>query len=210
MLLIRMCYAADLPPVDELLRSLTASGAASARPVQAGNESRRSRDVADLFELGEPLRARRVAGETESTAPRAELAPESAPAPAARLDSFQAVVALVGEQRDVRLKLALEEDVELVRFKPGHIELHLLPNAARDLANDLGKKLQYWTGERWMISLTDERGERPLGEVRREREAQMLEEARRHPSVQSVLRHFPGAEITAVRDLIGEAGGKKD
>jgi hypothetical protein len=29
----------------------------------------------------------------------------------------------------------------------------------------------------------------------------MLEEARRHPSVQSMLRHFPEAEITAVREL---------
>jgi DNA polymerase-3 subunit gamma/tau len=61
-----------------------------------------------------------------------------------------------------------------------------------------------------MISLTDEKGERPLGEVRREHEAKMLEEARRHPSVQSVLRHFPGAEITAVREIGDGNGGKKD
>jgi DNA polymerase-3 subunit gamma/tau len=210
MLLIRMCYAADLPPVDELVRSLTASGSNIAKPAQAGNESRRSRDVADSFDAGELPRARRVAGEEGSTVPQAELAPTNPPASAIRLDSFSAVVAFVGEQRDVRLKLALEEDVELMRFKPGHIELHLLPNAARDLANDLGKKLQHWTGERWMISLTEERGECPLGEIRREREAQMLEEARRHPSVQSVLRHFPQAEITAVRDLSQDKGGKKD
>ena len=114
-------------------------------------------------------------------------------------------------KRDVLLKLALEDSAELVRFKPGHIELHVLPNAPKDLANDLGRKLKFWTGERWMISLTEERGETPLGDVRREREARMLEEARRHPSVQSVLRHFPEAEITAVRDLsAGDERTKKD
>ena len=109
------------------------------------------------------------------------------------------------------LKLALEDGAELVRFKAGHIELHVLPSAPKDLANDLGRKLKFWTGERWMISVTEERGERPLGEVRREREARMLEEARRHPAVQSVLRRFPDAEVTAVRDLsAGEPRAKKD
>ena len=84
------------------------------------------------------------------------------------------------------LKLALEDSAELVRFRPGHIELHLLASAPKDLANDLGRKLKFWTGERWMISVTEERGEKPLGEVRR-------------------------AEITSVRDLSPEdARAKKD
>ena len=136
---------------------------------------------------------------------------QAAPEPSSRLDSFLSVVALAGGKREVKLKLALEEDVELVRFKPGHVELRLLPSAPRDLANDLGRKLQQWTGERWMISLTDEPGETPLGQVRRAREARLVEEVRRHPAVQSVLRHFPKAEITAVRDLsVEKNGAEKD
>jgi DNA polymerase-3 subunit gamma/tau len=105
--------------------------------------------------------------------------------------------------------MALEDDVELVRFKPGQIELHLLPDAAADLAHDLGRKLMHWTGDRWMISVTDQRGEKPLGVVRREYEARLLEEARRHPSIQAVMRQFPEAEIVSVRDL-GDSGPKKD
>jgi DNA polymerase-3 subunit gamma/tau len=212
MLLIRMCYAANLPPLDEVIRGLTTPDASRTKPAQERNESGGSRVVAESFADSEPPRARRAVGETDLTAASAERAPaKAAPDASPRLESFQAVVALIGAKREVRLKLALEENAELVRFKPGHIELHLLPNAPRDLANDLGRKLQHWTGERWMISLTDERGERKLGDVRREREAKMLEEARRHPAVQSALRHFPQAEITAVRDLsAGDDGGKKD
>jgi DNA polymerase-3 subunit gamma/tau len=210
MLLIRMSYAADLPPLDEIIRGLGNAGPGQTKPALGRNESGRSRDVADSFDGSEPPRARRLAGEADTAAPKAELLPAATPAPSPRLDSFLAVVALAGAQRDVKLKLALEEDAQLVRFKPGHIELHLLPAAPANLANDLGKKLQQWTGERWMISLTDEPGERPLGEVRREREAKMVEEARRHPSVQSVLRHFPNAEITAVRDLSVAPDAKKD
>jgi DNA polymerase-3 subunit gamma/tau len=213
MLLIRMCYAANLPPLDEVIRSLTGSGASGSRQGQAGNESRRSRDVADSFDASEPPRARRVAGEADPAAPRAQYEPAAAPAVSElpRPDSFKAVVALAATKREVKLKLSLEEHVELVQFKPGHIELHLLPGAPRDLANDLGRKLQHWTQERWIISLTDKRGERPLGEVRREQEARMVEEARRHPTVQSVLRQFPGAEIASVRELDESAPrGRKD
>ncbi|MGB0087640.1 MAG: DNA polymerase III subunit gamma/tau, partial [Rhodomicrobiaceae bacterium] len=128
-----------------------------------------------------------------------------------RLQSFADVVALAAEKRDIVLKIALEDTAELVRFKPGQIELHLLADAPKDLANELGRKLKAWTGERWMISVTAERGETPLGQVRRQREAKLLEEARRHPAVQSVMRHFPEAEIVAVRELgAGDKPAKKD
>jgi DNA polymerase-3 subunit gamma/tau len=127
------------------------------------------------------------------------------------LQSFADIVALAAEKRDILLRLALEDTVELVRFKPGQIELHLLPDAPGDLAQDLGRKLRHWTGDRWMISVTDQRGEKPLGQVRREKEAKMLEEARRHPSVQAVMRQFPEAQIVGVRELgPGDRGPKGD
>jgi DNA polymerase-3 subunit gamma/tau len=157
-----------------------------------------------------PPNGRRTAG-AENAALDTAAPPEAAAPQGPRLDSFADIVALAADKRDVLLKLALEDGAELVRFRHGHIELHVLPDAPKDLANDLGRKLKFWTGERWMISVTEERGEKPLGAVRREREARMLEEARRHPAVQSLLRRFPEAEITAVRDLgAGDGRAKKD
>ncbi len=213
MLLIRMCYAADLPPPEEIIRRLTGKPADQPRGEPSRNESRASANVLDSSgSAAPPPKGRRAAGGED-------IPPETAATPALeasvptgpRLDSFADIVAMAAEKRDVLLKLALEDGAELVRFKQGHVELHLLPGAPKELANDLGRKLKFWTGERWMISVTEERGEKPLGEVRREREARMLEEAKRHPAVQSVLRRFPDAEITAVRDLsAGDERAKKD
>ena len=211
MLLIRMCYAADLPPPEEIIRRLTGKLADQPHAEPSRNESRASESVPDSSARGAaPANGRRAVG-GENAAPETMPVAEAAAPAGPRLDSFADVVAMAAEKRDVLLKLALEDGAELVRFKPGHIELHVLPSAPKDLANDLGRKLKFWTGERWMISVTEERGERPLGEVRREREARMLEEARRHPAVQSVLRRFPDAEVTAVRDLsAGDGRAKKD
>ncbi|MEJ2117074.1 MAG: DNA polymerase III subunit gamma/tau [Alphaproteobacteria bacterium] len=212
MLLIRMCYAANLPSPDDLIRRLTQNPGLGTNGERAMNESLTSGGVPDSSSMSQ---ARLVAGGAGGAdiAPLAGGMPEAdamletaiIQTPAApKLESFVDVVTMATERRDMRLRFALEDDVELVRFKPGHIELHLLPNATKALTGDLSRKLKDWTGERWIVSITEERGEKPLGEVRREHAARMKEEARRHPAVQQVLQTFPGSEITAVRDLNSE------
>jgi DNA polymerase-3 subunit gamma/tau len=79
-------------------------------------------------------------------------------------------VALAEEKRDMRLKLALDSDVRLVRFEPGRIEFELAPGGARDLASTLTQKLQLWTNERWMVSIVAAGGAPTLKEQRTEKE----------------------------------------
>jgi DNA polymerase-3 subunit gamma/tau len=110
--------------------------------------------------------------------------------------SFEEVVALVGARREVKLKDDLEERVSVVKFDAaGSIELHLLPGAPKELGNELRERLNRWTGKRWVVALGNAPGERPLGEIQREREAAELREIQSHPAVAAVLQQFPGAKI---------------
>jgi DNA polymerase-3 subunit gamma/tau len=124
--------------------------------------------------------------------------PASAPS-LANPKSFKDVVALAEEKRDLKLKHALSEQVRLVRFRPGHLELNPLPNAPKELGQDLMRKLKSWTGRVWIVALSGDQGAAPLGVQRREREAREIERIRDHPDVKQVLQHFPGARIAAVR-----------
>jgi len=120
------------------------------------------------------------------------------------LRTFADVVAAAGERREAKLKVHLEEHVSLVRFDPaGSIELHLLAGAPKELANELREKLNAWTGRRWMVAVSKTPGERPIGEVERERAAAEVRDLEKHPAVAAVLRQFPDAEITSVRPLSG-------
>ena len=127
-------------------------------------------------------------------------APAEAP-----LRTFAEVVALVGKRRDMRLKVHLEEHVSLVKFDAaaGSIDIFLLPGAPPEIANDLREKLNRWTNRRWVVVLSKSRGELPIAEVRRQREAVELEQLKRHPAVQAVLKEFPDARIADVRPLAG-------
>jgi DNA polymerase-3 subunit gamma/tau len=121
------------------------------------------------------------------------------------LKSFDDVVALAEAKRDLKLKHALLEQVRLVQFKPGMIEINPLPQAPRELGQELMRKLKAWTGRVWIVAVSDEEGKSPLGVQRREREARDIEAVREHPAVKEVMQHFPGARIAAVRPVVQPA-----
>ena len=104
------------------------------------------------------------------------------------------------------MKLALLEQVRLVHFKHGNIELNPLPQAAKDLTQELMRKLKAWTGRVWIVAVSDEPGAEPLGAQRRDRDAREIEKIREHPKVKEVLQHFPDARIAAVRPTVPLAG----
>jgi len=196
MVLVRLAYAANLPPPGELARRLSAE--AGATQTGTSKTEKASRDTA-------PARAETRDASSEEEAPdllaaSREEPPEQEP-DLPELRTFEDVVALAEAKRDLKLKHALTEQVRLVRFKPGTIEINPLPHARRELGQELMRKLKAWTGRVWMVAVSDEEGASPLGVQRREKEAREIEKVREHPSVKQVMKHFPDARITAVRPV---------
>ena len=216
MVLVRLAYAADLPPPGELARRLAdgagtsggqATGAPSPRPSRRPEPAETLRAPRAETPRVETRSVEASPRETENPAPSpaADDEPAEAPATLPELNSFDDVVALAEAKRDLKLKHALLEQVRLVRFKPGTIELSPLPQAPRELGQELMRKLKAWTGRVWIVALSDEEGATPLGQQRREKEAREIETVREHPAVKQVMQHFPGARIAAVRPVIEPA-----
>ena len=191
MVLVRLAYAADQPTPDEVLRRLAAA------PASEGNGGRPSPPAASggSGPAGSAARA--------AQPPLASLAvarPDSGEAePRARLARFEDLVALAQAKRDIQLKVALESDVRLVRFEPGSIEFSLVPGASPQLAQTLMRRLQEWTGTRWMVAISRAEGAPTLKERAAAREREQLTGVAADPLVRRVLERFPGAEIVAVR-----------
>jgi DNA polymerase III subunit gamma/tau len=190
MVLIRLAFTADLPAPDEVLRALGGTTAPRSSATPAAPHLQAS--------LASPLSAAEPDAEEDEDG-------EFSPAPTPRLSvlrSFADVVRLVGSRREAKLKVHLEEHVSLVKFDAGgSIELHLLPGAPKELANELREKLNLWTQARWMVALSKTPGARPLGEEERARAAAEIRELRQHPAVAAVLQEFPDAEISSVRPI---------
>ena len=207
MLLIRMAFTSDLPTPEEILRGAGPRPAARSSGATASTASNGGTHApAPRASLGPP--SSRTVAQTPSTAAAAR-SPEAIP----ELASFTELVDFVGIKRDARLKVMLEDNVSLVRYEPGQIDIYLLPGAPRELANELREKLNQWTGRKWMVALSREPGAKSIGEIKRELEDAEMACAMRDPLVLDMLKHFPDAEVLGVRSIgpdIAESIGTGD
>jgi len=210
MVLVRIAYAADLPTPDEVVRSLgetprgngagaTAASAARAElPTRAEAAPQHGGSPRGPLASAAPAAApARLRQEPVPQQPIAQAAP-SGPVPHA-VRSFEALIALAAEKRDLAIKSALERDVRLVHFEDGRLDIALEPSARNTLVGELSKKVSEWTGRRWMVVVSADQGAPTLRAQAEQRKAELKSDVRSDPLVQAVLARFPGAEIVDVR-----------
>jgi DNA polymerase-3 subunit gamma/tau len=195
MVLVRMAYAADLPTPDEVVRSLSEN--VSARTQGSGSPAQPESYTA-RYEAprGSPRSAAAVSPRpTDEPIARAE---QPAAMPTLAIGSFEELIALAAEKRDIAVKMALERDVRLVRCEDGQLEIALEASATKTLVHDLQRKLAGWTGKRWIVVVSKEQGAPTLRAQAEAQQAEIERGVQRDPLVQAVLSRFPGAKIVGV------------
>jgi len=190
MALIRLAYAADLPPTDKLVRDLLDGGTSPAP---------RSANSNPPLEGGSKTRS--VLGEGSARS-AANPAPQAVAHNAPILRTLEDIAGLAQANGAPVLKVHLENDVHLVSLEPGRLEFRPSARAPRTLAGDLAQKLKDWTGTRWVVTLAREGGAPTLAEQKKAAKAARHERVLQEPLVRAVLDRFPGAEIVAVRDVV--------
>ncbi len=191
MAVIRLTHVADLPDPETLIRKLTSAAppaGATHVPAPSGNGGN---------------------GGTRMVARGgAQPAPAEADPGLHRLASFDHVVDLVREARDMTLLVEIETALRLVRYAPGRIEFEPAPGAKPDFAQRLAHRLQSMTGARWGVSVVSAGGQPTLAEQRAEEQAAARLAVAGDPLVAAVMAAFPGAEIVEIRDLSAEAAAE--
>jgi DNA polymerase-3 subunit gamma/tau len=206
MLIVRLCYAADLPTPDEVIRRWrdgAGNGVAGGSAPSGGMPPKAPQAMTGAPpQASAPLPQTRGALSlaTSQAAPAAApvAIPASAAQPMMRIRRFEDIPAIAGEKRDIALKIAVERDIRLVFFQEGRIEINVAPGAA-DVATKLSRALQEWTGQRWIVGLSQAEGEETLYDREQARKADEARGVRANPAVRAVLEAFPGAEITRVQ-----------
>jgi len=207
MVLVRIAYAADLPTPDEVVRSLNGEGGAPARGNGGAAVAPAAPALAPRYEAprGSPRSSAAV-----SPRPADDPVAGAQAVPTLSIGSFEQLIALAAEKRDIPIKMALERDVRLVRCEDGQLEVALEPNAARALVHDLQRKLTAWTGKRWIVVVSTEQGAPTLRQQMEARQAEIERGVQADPLVQAVLNRFPGAKIVGVTQNAPEAGEADD
>lgn len=195
MAVLRLIHAAGMPDPLDLLKKLengeAVSAGGGARAPASGNPAPVAREAAPA-----PTASVTTADVVPHPAARSAAPAPMADAPA----DFPALVRMFGERRELLLAKALHDDVHVVSYAPGKVELRLTDRAPRDLAQRMMQCLEAWTGSRWLVSLSQAEGEMTL----REQEAMQAEAERAavlaDPLVRAAMETFPGAELIDIID----------
>jgi len=191
MVLIRVAYAAELPPPADLIKQLRESGATNAAAISTAPSSGGPAPRAKLASGGGAVLTPAVATQA---IPQADVSVSPAPT------NFRELVALFAEKREGGLHGQLYSNVNLVRCEQGMLEINVGPSAPANLAARLGQCLTEWTGQRWMISVsTGAKGQPTLAEQDKAATQKRQEKALAHPLVQAVTASFPGAKLASLK-----------
>lgn len=205
MILVRLGYAAQLPSPAELVRSIQQSGHAPASPAASVvNAPAASRS--EIRASTHPISSNAPVMTSATRAPQpVGLAPTMA-ATAPKLEpesqklheihSFLELVELFEEKREPTLATHLINDMRLVSFAPGRVEVKPIGHMSPDIPARINRRLQEWTGERWQVVYNEAaEGELSIREQRAAAASKVREYALAHPKITAVRAMFPDAEI---------------
>ena len=214
MVLVRLTHAASLPGPDELARmqpetdeaAAAPRGAAPSRQLQPGTTA--SAVSAPVGQRPQMQAAFPSAAQATGSGPQARATELSPPRPrpqpealgeALVLNSFDELILLAEDKRDIRIRTLLRRNVRLVNFADGKIEVNLTENTPHNFITDLSNRLQEWTGRRWMVVTSREGGQPTLEEAEKAEVRDRAEQALANPAVDAILQRFPGARIVDVK-----------
>lgn len=201
MAVIRLTHVADLPDPESLIRKLQSSqpgpvvGGAPAGGGGGGGMVHASTRLSAPA-MGPVHGATMMQGAAQGGQATAFAL---APGALESYVSFDHVVDLIRERRDMKLLVEVETTLRLAKYAPGRIEFEPTADAPRDLASRLATRLQGWTGARWAVTVVNAGGKATLAEEQDKERLAAEAKAMENPLVQAVIAAFPGAKISAMR-----------
>ena len=115
------------------------------------------------------------------------------------INSFDELLDICTQKKEIKLKYELEKNVNLVKFEKNRIEISFNDNLDKDFVKDLSSKLYEWTDERWIITFSKSKGEMSVKEKQKNKKDELINEVKNLEIYKKVMEKFPDAELIDVK-----------
>jgi len=115
------------------------------------------------------------------------------------ISSFDDLLDVCTQKKEIKLKYELEKNVNLVKFERNRIEISFNDNLDKDFVKDLSSKLFEWTAERWIITFSKSKGEMSVKEKQNNKKDELVNEVKSSEIYKMILKKFPDAEFIDVK-----------
>ena len=117
---------------------------------------------------------------------------------AIKINSFDNLLEICNLKKEVKLKYELEKNVNLVSFENQRIEISFNDDLGKEFIKILSSKLNEWTGNRWIITLSKKKGEPSKKEKEINLKKDLLEKTKESLIYKKVLETFSDAELVDI------------
>ena len=115
------------------------------------------------------------------------------------INSFDDLLDICAQKKEIKLKYELEKNVNLVKFEKNRIEISFNNNLDKDFVKDLSSKLFEWTNERWIITFSKSKGDISVKEKQKNKKDELINEIKSSEIYKMVMKKLPDAELIDVK-----------
>ncbi len=114
------------------------------------------------------------------------------------INSFDDLLKVANEQKEIKLKYELEKNVNLVSFEKNRIEISFNDSLDKNFVKDLSLKLFEWTSQRWIISFSKKKGMISIKDQEKSEKIRLIKKAEDSELYKNILEKFPDAKLVDV------------
>ncbi len=211
MVLIRLCFIADLPTPSEVIKQLSNQSDQQHQSISKFSSASASTESLNTISLSsgytsnfntrikpDPVHSSNTVMQSKADFLPSHFKEDEAKNHQFLWHSWREVVAFVKGQHAAILHAHLRNAVHLVKFVPPTIEMRIEDKVPVNLVQQLSKLLNEHSTMRWTIVLSQQVGEPTLMEQEALQFQADLDKVSSEPIVQEILRIFPGASLSKV------------
>jgi len=113
--------------------------------------------------------------------------------------SFEDLISLTSIKKEIQLKYDLENNVNLIKFSEGKIDISFNEKLDRNFVRNLSEKLLEWTGNRWVITLAKKAGQKTFSELKKIKKKELLDQEKKSEIYKKFKNIFPDVELLEVK-----------
>ena len=204
MFLIRLIHLKKIPKLEELLRN-----------IETSQDKTSSKEIETLSNIKNEIKEDIIKETNQSTNQIKNIIQEKKEIldndqisellnenknPPEIVSSFDNLISLCLKHKEMQLKYDLEKNVSLVKFSNGQMEFSFNENIDKNFIKNLSAKLFDWTGKRWIITLSKEKGQPTYQEIKLEKKQTQLDEAIKTNVYKKMLEAFSDAKLITVEE----------
>ena len=116
-----------------------------------------------------------------------------------KVSSIDELIAISSKKKEIQLKYDLENNVNLIKFSEGKIDISFNENLNKNFVRNLSEKLLEWTGNRWVITLSKKIGQKTFSEIRDIKKKNLLDQAKEGEIYKKFKNIFFDGELLEVK-----------